>query len=67
MDSKFPTMITISLLLWKGAYPYVHIFMNIWMLQKNSMKHHYFNKKIFFSHFNMEDITDADYTHTKIV
>ena len=35
------------LLLWKGACPNVHILMNIWMLQKNSMKHHHFNKTIF--------------------
>ena len=31
------------------------------MIGKNSMKHHYLKKKIFYG--NMEDITDADYTH----
>ena len=30
------------------------------MVEKNSMKH-------FYSHLNMEDITDADYAHAKSV
>ena len=30
------------------------------------MKHHYLKKKVF-SHLNMEDITDADYTYAKEV
>ena len=42
------------------------ILMNIWTIGKNLMKHHYFNKK-FYTHVNMEDITDADYTHAKKV
>ena len=29
------------------------------------MKHHYLKKKKFYSHLNMEDITDADYLHDK--
>ena len=37
--------------------------MNIWMIGKNSMKHHYLKEKIF--RWNMEDITNADYVHTK--
>ena len=39
--------------------------MNIWMLGKNSKKHHYLKKKIFTATLNMEDITNADYTHAK--
>ena len=42
----------------------VFILMNIWMIGKNSMKHHYL-KKTFYSHLNM-DIKDADYEHAKI-
>ena len=40
------------------------LFMNIWMIGKNSLKHHYLKNKIF-SYLNMEDITDADYAHAK--
>ena len=36
------------------------------MIGKNSMKHHYLEKKIF-TCLNMEDITDADYSHKKRV
>ena len=39
---------------------------NITKIGKNLMKHHYPKKKIF-SHLNMEDITDANYVHVKIV
>ena len=35
------------------------------MIGKNSMKHCYLKKKDFYSHLNMEDITDADYAHAK--
>ena len=56
-------MITISLFY---CYEKVFILMNIWMIWKNSMEQHYLKKKIF-SHLNMENITDADYTHTKRV
>ena len=34
--------------------------MNIWMIEKNSMKHHYLKKKIYI-HLN----TDAEYAHAK--
>ena len=37
------------------------------MIRKNSMKHHYLKKKDFYSHLNMEDITDPDYNHAKRV
>ena len=40
--------------------------MNIWMTGIRLMKHHYLKKKVF-SHLNMEDITDADYTYAKEV
>ena len=39
----------------------VFILMDIWMIGKNSMKHHYLKKK------NWSDITDADYAHAKRV
>ena len=42
--------------------------MNIWMIGKNLVKHHYMKKKNdFYSHLNMEDITEADYAPTKRV
>ena len=41
--------------------------MNTWMIGKYSVKHHYHIKKIFFNCLNMKGITDADYTHAKIV
>ena len=31
------------------------------------MKHHYLKKKDFCNHLNMENITDADYAHTKTI
>ena len=37
------------------------------MIGKNLMKHRYLKKKGFYSHLNMEDITDADYVHAKRV
>ena len=36
------------------------------MIGKNSMKYHYL-KKDFYSHLNMEDITDVDYAEAKRV
>ena len=56
-------MIRISLFY---SYEKMFSFMNIWMIGKNSMKYHYL-KKFFYSHLNMEDITDADYKHAKRV
>ena len=40
--------------------------MNIWMIGNNLMKHHYL-KKIFYSHLNVDNITDADYAQSKRV
>ena len=37
------------------------------MIAKNLMKPHYLKKEDFYSHLNMEDITDADCTHEKRV
>ena len=37
------------------------------MIEENSMKHYHLKKEDFYSHLNMKDITDADYTHTKRV
>ena len=37
------------------------------MIEKNSMKNHYLKKKDFYSHLNMEDISDANYAHAKRV
>ena len=39
----------------------VFTLMNIWMVGKKLMKHHYLKKEDFESHLNMEDNTDADY------
>ena len=41
--------------------------MNMWMIGKDSMKHNYLKKKIFYKHLNIEDITDAVYAHAKRV
>ena len=40
--------------------------MNIQMIEKNSMKHHYLiEKEDFYSHLYMKDITDVDYACKK--
>ena len=39
--------------------------MNTWMIGKNSIKHPYLKKEGFYSHLNMEAVTDADYVHSK--
>ena len=39
--------------------------MNLWIIGKITMKHHYLKKEDFYSHLNLEDITDADYVHPK--
>ena len=50
------------LLLRKGVYPYEY--MDDWKkLNETSLR----EKEDFYSHVNMEDITDADYTHAKRV
>ena len=43
------------------------ILLNIWMIEKNLVKHHYLKKKKKYSHLNIEEITHADYVHTKRV
>ena len=55
MHTNFLTKITISLFYY---YEKVFIFTNIWMIWK---------KEDFYSHLNMEDITDADYVRAKRV
>ena len=45
-------------ILWIGLSEKVLTYMNKWMTRKNSWED-------FYSHLNMEDITDVDYTHTK--
>ena len=57
-------MIKISLLYYCGK---MFVIMNISMIAKNSMKHNYLKTQDFYSHLNMEDITDADYEHAKRV
>ena len=57
-------MITISLFY---CCKKVFILINLWMIGKNSMKLYHLEKKIFYSHLNMEDITDNDYAHAKRV
>ena len=49
------------LLLRKGVYP------STWMNGKSLIKQHFLKKEEFYSNLNMEDITDADYMHTKRV
>ena len=41
--------------------------MNIWIIDKNSMEISLPQKEDFHSHPNMEDFTDADYTHANTV
>ena len=41
--------------------------MTIWIIRKNSMKHHYLKKKDVYSHLDIEHITDADYANAKRV
>ena len=48
------------LLLRKGVYPYEY--MNNWPKLNKTLLH---EKEDFYSHLNMEDITDADYKHAK--
>ena len=50
------------LLLQKGAYPYEYIV--DWEKFSETLFH---EKEDFYSHLNMKDITDADYTHGKRV
>ena len=50
MHTNFPNMITIMFIL-----------MNIWMIGKTSLP----EKEDFYSHLNMEKITDAHYVHAK--
>ena len=45
----------------KGVYPYEY--MNDWEFNETSLP----GKEHFYSHLNMEDITDVDYVHTKRV
>ena len=40
---------------------------NTWIVGKDLMKHHCRDKEAFYSSLNMEDITDADHRHAKIV
>ena len=49
------------MLLRKGVYP------STWMNGKSLIKQHFLKKEEFYSNLNMEDITDADYMHTKRV
>ena len=50
------------MLLQKGVYP--HEYMDDWeKFNKTSLP----DKEYFYSHLNMEDITDADYAHAKRV
>ena len=46
-------------------YVSVFIYMNTWMTGKKSNETSLPEKEYFYSHLNTEDITDADYLHTK--
>ena len=41
--------------------------MNTCIVGKDLMKHHCLTKELFYSNLNMEDITNVDYMHAKIV
>ena len=41
--------------------------MNTWIAGKDLMKHHYREKKAFYSELYLEDITNEDYTYSKSV
>ena len=56
-------MITISLFYY---YEKVFILMNIWMIEKK-INETSLPEKDFYSHLNMEDITNADNVHAKRV
>ena len=45
----------------------VFILMHIWMIRKKFSKISLPEKDDFYSHLNIEDITDTDYAHTKRV
>ena len=45
----------------------VFFLMNIWLIGKNLVKHHYLKIEDFYSHLNMEDNTDGDYAYAKRV
>ena len=47
-------------------YEKVFILMNIWMIEKK-INETSLPEKDFYSHLNMEDITNADYVHAKKV
>ena len=57
-------MITISLFY---CCEKVFILINIWMIGKNLLKLYFLKKEHFYSHLNMEDVTDPDQAHTKKV
>ena len=57
-------MITISLFY---CCEKVFVFMNILMIGKNVLKHHYLKKDKFYSHLNMGHITEADFAPAKRV
>ena len=62
IHATFRTMITIILLLRKGVYLYEY--MDVWeKFNKTSLP----EKEDFYSHLNMEDISDVDYAHVKRV
>ena len=57
-------MIPISLFYcWKKVFTHI----DIGLISKNSVKLHYLKKEDFYSHLNIENITDADYRHANRV
>ena len=50
------------MLLWKGVYPYEYL-NALQKFNETSLPH----KEDFYSHLNMEDITEEDYAHTKSI
>ena len=52
---------SLILLLQISVYPYEYI--DYWKKSNETL----LPEKYFYSHLNLEDVTDADYTHSKIV
>ena len=63
-NTHFLTKIPISFF---TCYKKLFSHMNIWIIDKNSMEISLPQKEDFHSHPNMEDFTDADYTHANTV
>ena len=64
MHTKFVTMLSINLCCCCEK-AFTHL--NTWIIGKSSVKHHYLKKRDLYRHPSLEDISDADYRHAKII